>query len=467
MKKLQVFLTVCLALTVLFPSEIAAQEPMAEQSVKNDFENGLKSYKSKDYKAALKFFTKAGDMGNSNAQNYLGWMYQNGYGAKKNNVEAMKWYRKAAEKGNADAQYNLAFMYEKGYGVTPNYAEAVKWYLKAAEQGDVSAQNNLGYMYEKGFGVTKDYAKAEEWFQKALVTDPGNEIAKKNLAYVRKLTGTKSVSATTDPTQKAITETIYSVDTDIPLLGQTNNNTFAVILANEDYQRESKVEFAKNDGKTFETYSRQVLGLPQKNVHYVANATLNNMIAELDWLSEVCKAYRGEANVIFFYAGHGIPNEKDGSPYLLPVDAIGRNLRTCYSVDELYSILGNMPAKKVVVMMDACFSGAKRSGEMMTSARGIAIKVKQKTPPGNLIIFSASQGDETAYSYKDAKHGLFTYFLLKKLKETKGDVTLGELSKYLTDQVTRYSIVENGKSQTPATNPSQTLLPVWKDMKLR
>ena len=118
-------------------------------------------------------------------------------------------------------------------------------------------------------------------------------------------------------------------------------------------------------------------------------------------------------------------------------------------------------------MMDACFSGTKRSGDMMTSARGIAIKVRQKTPPGNLIVFSAAQGDETASSYKDAKHGLFTYFLLKKLKETKGSATLGELSKYVTDQVTRYSIVENGKSQTPTINPSETLLPYWKDMRLK
>ena len=465
------FSMMLLLLMLLHPLGMQANRPVSELTPEANYVKGLECYTKKNYKNAFTYFMKAAEGNHVTAQNYIGWMYQKGYGVVADNVEAVKWYRKAADHGNIDAQYNLGFMYEKGYGVSNDYAEAFKWYSKAAEQGDVDAQNNIGYLYEKGFGVTKDYAKAEDCFLKVLKKDPGNEVAKKNLAFVRKeIFAKKSVASTSSSVGIApvtVVETISDVDKDIPLLSQTNRNTFAVILANEDYQRESKVEFAKNDGKTFETYCRQVLGLPEKNVHFVANATLNNMIAELDWLSEVCKAYKGETAVLFFYAGHGIPSEKDGSPYLLPVDAIGRNLRTCYPVDELYSTLGNMSAKKVVVMMDACFSGTKRSGDMMTSARGIAIKVRQKTPPGNLIVFSAAQGDETAFSYKDAKHGLFTYFLLKKLKETKGSATLGELSKYVTDQVTRYSIVENGKSQTPTINPSETLLPYWKDMRLK
>ena len=74
-----------------------------------------------------------------------------------------------------------------------------------------------------------------------------------------------------------------------------------------------------------------------------------------------------------------------------------------------------------------------------------------------MVVFSAAQGDETAYPLKDKEHGLFTYYLLKKLKETKGDVTYGELGSYLTEQVSRKSIVANSKSQTPTVNPSQSV----------
>ena len=258
------------------------------------------------------------------------------------------------------------------------------------------------------------------------------------------------------------------IDQDIPSFNSSNVGTFAIIIANEEYQKESKVDYALNDGKMFKTYCHQVLGLPEKNIHLVPNATLNNTIYELDWLSQVCKVYEGDASVIFYYAGHGIPNEKDGSAYLLPIDGIGRNMRTCMSTEELYKMLGTMPAKSVTVFMDACFSGAKRNGEMLTSARGVAIKAKSESPVGkNMVILSAAQGDETAYSYNEQQHGLFTYYLLKKLKATGGQVSLGELSDYIKSQVTRFSIVENGKIQTPTVNASPALGDSWKSMKLK
>ena len=283
------------------------------------------------------------------------------------------------------------------------------------------------------------------------------------------ITQTLQQSAKQEPAKLDQPKNLTSdVDTSLPHTESTNKTTFAIIIANEEYQKESKVDYALNDGKTFKTYCHQVLGLPEKNIHLVSNATLNNIIYELDWLSQVCKVYEGDASVIFYYAGHGIPNEKDGSAYLLPIDGIGKNMRTCLSTEELYKMLGTMPAKSVTVFMDACFSGAKRNGEMLTSARGVAIKAKSESPVGkNMVILSAAQGDETAYSYNEQQHGLFTYYLLKKLKSTGGQVSLGELSDYIKSQVTRFSIVENGKIQTPTVNASPALGDRWKQIKLR
>lgn len=240
------------------------------------------------------------------------------------------------------------------------------------------------------------------------------------------------------------------VDVNLPKSSSVNENTFVVIIANEEYQKESKVDFAINVGTMFATYCKQVLGIPEKNVHIATNATLNNIIFELDWLHKVCEAYSGAASVLVYYAGHGVPDEASGTAYLLPVDGVGQNLRTCYSLAEFYKTLGAMPTRNLTVIMDACFSGAKRSGEMMASARGVAIKAKPTMPKSKMVVLSAAQGDETAYAYKENNHGLFTYFLLKKLKETKGKVTLGELGDYITQEVKRHSIVENGKSQTPS-----------------
>ena len=83
--------------------------------------------------------------------------------------------------------------------------------------------------------------------------------------------------------------------------------------------------------------------------------------------------------------------------------------------------------KSAAVFLDACFSGAGRSGDVMLASRSVAIKPNVAAPKGNMVVFSASSNDETAYPYHEKGHGLFTYFLCKKLQETEGKVTLGEL----------------------------------------
>jgi hypothetical protein len=75
----------------------------------------------------------------------------------------VRWYRKAADQGNANAQYNLGVAYDNGEGVLKDEAEAVRWYRKAAEQGNSLAQYNLAGAYINGEGVPKNEAEAYFW----------------------------------------------------------------------------------------------------------------------------------------------------------------------------------------------------------------------------------------------------------------------------------------------------------------
>lgn len=257
------------------------------------------------------------------------------------------------------------------------------------------------------------------------------------------------------------------VDVNIPQTGANNDKTFAVVIANERYQREASVPYALNDGNIFAEYCKKTLGLPDANVHFVRNATLNNIKAEVTWLEKVIDAYGGTAKVIFYYAGHGIPDEKSRTAYLLPVDGYGSDVSTGFSLNSLYASLGKLPSQSVTVFLDACFSGAKREGDMMASARGVAIRVREGQPVGNMVVFSAAQNDETAYPYTDQQHGMFTYFLLKKLQQTQGEVSYRELSDYIVQEVKRNSIVKNGKSQTPVVTPSAACSDEWQGWRLK
>ena len=250
------------------------------------------------------------------------------------------------------------------------------------------------------------------------------------------------------------------VDVNIPQGRTTRDRTFAVIIANENYTKLSPVVYALNDGKTFGQYCRQTLGLPETNIRYYGDATYGTMLAAMSDIKKIATAYEGDIDVLFYYAGHGAPDEQQEA-YLMPVDAYGVGSEACYSLARLYKELGGLGARRVTVFLDACFSGSTREGTMLASARGVAIKPRSASPTGNMVVFTAAQGDETALPYGSQGHGLFTYYLLKKLQESGGEVTFGELGDYLTEQVSRRSQVVNRKSQTPAVLVSPSLGATW------
>jgi hypothetical protein len=258
-----------------------------------------------------------------------------------------------------------------------------------------------------------------------------------------------------------------TIDENIPTNGTINEKTFVVIIGNENYKQVARVPYALNDAIIFKDYCKKTLGVPNKNIRSYPDATYAMMLSSLKDIQNIAEAYKGDINVIFYYAGHGVPNEKDQTTYLLPTDADGSQTDICMSVSRLYKGLAEMKAKNVTVFMDACFSGSQRGEGMITSARGVAIKAKEAAPQGNMVIFTAASGDETAYPYKEKGHGMFTYFLLKKLRDTKGDVTLGELGQYITDNVRQQSVVVNRRVQTPTVMPARSLGDGWKNIKLK
>lgn len=253
----------------------------------------------------------------------------------------------------------------------------------------------------------------------------------------------------------------------VPVSGRFNDNTFAVIIANENYQNDASVEYALNDGVVFGEYCEKALGIPSQNIRITKDATLNNIRSSVSWIRNVAQAYKGDAKVIFYYAGHGVPDDESKNAYILPVDGDGRNPKyTGLSLDALYKELASCPTASTLVLMDACFSGSRRDGDMLASARGVVIAPRAADPYGNIVVISAASGEQTAFKYDSERHGMFTYYLLKRIKETKGPVQLGDLSDYIVDNVGRKSIVINSKIQTPTVLTGSLVSTSWREIEL-
>lgn len=256
------------------------------------------------------------------------------------------------------------------------------------------------------------------------------------------------------------------VDIQIPATLDERNRTFAVIIGNENYQRVAKVDYAQNDARVLSKYFTRTLGIPETNIRTYYDATYGDLVAAIEDIKAVTDAFNGDVDVIFYYAGHGIPDESNRNAYLLPVDANGSSTESCYPINKLYEELGKLKARHTVALLDACFSGSLRGDGMLASARGVKLKPKDVPASGNLVVLSAASGDQTAYPYAEKNHGLFSYYLIKKLHDSEGDVTLGELAEYVRDNVSQQAIVVNKKPQVPTVKWSDGLNQTWSNLKL-
>lgn len=267
-------------------------------------------------------------------------------------------------------------------------------------------------------------------------------------------------------TQKPVVEgidTSHGVNA-APLTGRKSENTFALIIANEQYDMAVNVDNATNDGLAFKEYCLRTLGIPNDNIKYASNLSFGRMKKTVNDMLELVDMMDGKGNLIIYYAGHGIPDNKTKDAFLMPVDADGTDTEVCMSLTGLYSQINSKRLNQCVVFLDACFSGAQRGGDMIVAARGVRLKPKEAAPEGKTIVFSATSGDQAAFSHKEEKHGLFTYYLLKKFQESKGNVSLGELAEYLTEKVGFESRRINNSPQTPTVMVAPGLTDKWKKL---
>jgi uncharacterized protein len=132
---------------------------------------GFEAYRQGNYNRALELWKPLGELGNPEAQFWIGHLHYYGQGVTQDYSEAEKWYRLAAERGLTAAQMSLGNLFERGLGVSKDYVEAGEWYRRVAEQDEAAGQWALGNLYNDGLGVSQNFAEAAKWYR--LAADQG------------------------------------------------------------------------------------------------------------------------------------------------------------------------------------------------------------------------------------------------------------------------------------------------------
>lgn len=252
---------------------------------------------------------------------------------------------------------------------------------------------------------------------------------------------------------------ISDIDLDIPVTTIKRPNAIGVVIGISSYAHNDvpTVDYARRDALLMRDYMVQAMGFSAENIimaldREATQGTFNRIFG--GQLQNFIKG--GEADVFIYYSGHGAPDVNESTAYFVAHDTDPNYpVQTGYSLELFYTQLEQLQARSVIVVLDACFSGASDGGMVIQQASPIFIAVEN--PAANLkngVVLTSASGDQISSWYREKGHGLFTYYFLKGLRgEADRDqddaITSTELYGYLMEKVPYLARRKFNREQTP------------------
>jgi len=248
-----------------------------------------------------------------------------------------------------------------------------------------------------------------------------------------------------------------------------DKNKIAIIIGIEKYKTLKNIDapYANRDANAFRAYANRALGIPNKNIKVLIdeNATRGETLKALTlWLPQIARGKNKDIYV--FFAGHGLASDDGKNLYILPQDGDATLLQyTALSRLEIFDLINRVEPNSVTMFFDTCYSGQTRDERMLVAGlRPIRLVAEEQEVQNNFTIFTASNYDQTSGSIEEAKHGIFSYYLMMGM-QGKADsnqdkkITNGELIAYLKQNVSEEAFINN-RQQEPmlSGDPDKVLI---------
>lgn len=140
-------------------------------------------YSNEEYDKAFDFIKQSAASGDAAGLRLLGLFYLEGHVVEKSASEAIRLFTQSANQGNHQSSWKLGYMYDVGEDVKQNYSTAYYWYKKSFDQGSSDAPRNIGILYENGEGVYQSNEEALKWYR--IAEERGNEIVRDDIRRIQ------------------------------------------------------------------------------------------------------------------------------------------------------------------------------------------------------------------------------------------------------------------------------------------
>ena len=214
-----------------------------------------------------------------------------------------------------------------------------------------------------------------------------------------------------------------------------------------------RLDFCKNDGdEIHKILKSQGYDIPD-NRKLIGRVEWDDMHdAIIDFFQD--PNTKSKDTLVMYFSGHGIPDGR-GSHYLASSDIEPSvPARRGVKFDDLYHFMDASISKKLVLMLDCCYSGAASlAGSSLGMSDIDSIAKSGSTAISNTLgkgfeegrgryILASSLSDQRSYGMEDQPYSLFTYHLLNGLRgddesiDENGNVTPYLLGNYIYKKIT-------------------------------
>jgi hypothetical protein len=232
-------------------------------------------------------------------------------------------------------------------------------------------------------------------------------------------------------------------------------DSVAIVIGIQNYKRLAKADFADQDANRFAEYAHLVLGIPKNRIRVLTDVDADQaalLKTFRNWLP--LQVNKDKTDVFVFYSGHGLPSADGKSLYLLP-HGVDHDLLDETAVDQRKIVAAIQAAKprSVTMFIDSCYSGLSKAGDtLLAGAKPLTLKNTDMGYPPEFTVMSASLPDQISSASAELQHGIFSFYLMKGMEggadlDKDGKITVGEMHKFLMDNVPRQAMSLNRKQE--------------------
>lgn len=202
----------------------------------------------------------------------------------------------------------------------------------------------------------------------------------------------------------------------VPVQEKTGKN-FMLLIGSQNYADASipSLEYPISDAIKLKLALKGNYYFEDENILTLFNPTVSDFKKKFLQISELIQP---EDNLIIFYAGHGIWNEKEKKGYWLMTDALRADVNTWLPNKTVLDMIANIPSRHTLLITDACFSGSVFKTRSIGADAPPAVREMSE----KISRVAITSGNDTEVP----DQSVFMKYLIKALNENK--------EKYLTAQ---------------------------------